>query len=76
MVRGHQKTRTFGGRGRGDGEELLSIGLGGKGARTAMSFLFFLGVVYMSRASLVSRANSLNEVFITATTDTQNDISK
>ena len=30
----------------------------------------------MSRASPVSRANSLNEVVITVTTDTQNDISK
>ena len=30
----------------------------------------------MSRASQVSRTNSLNEVLITATADTQNDISK
>ena len=30
----------------------------------------------MSRASVASRANSLNEVIITATTDIQNDISK
>ena len=35
-----------------------------------------LGVIYMSLASPVSRANSLNEVLITVTTDTQNDISK
>ena len=74
MVRGLQTTGTFGGRGRGNGEELLSIGLGGKVARAAMSFVF-LGVVYMSQASPVSRTNSLNEILITAT-DTQNDISK
>ena len=36
----------------------------------------YLGVVYMSRASPVSRANSLKEVLLTASTDTQNDISK
>ena len=30
----------------------------------------------MSRASPVIRVNSLNEVLITTTTDTQNDISK
>ena len=30
----------------------------------------------MSQASPVSRANSLDEVLITSTTDTQNDISK
>ena len=36
----------------------------------------YKGVVYMSRASPIRRANSLNEVLITTTTDTQNDISK
>ena len=39
-------------------------------------YMLFLGVVYMSLASPVSRANSFNEVLITATTDAQNDISK
>ena len=34
------------------------------------------GCLYMCRASPVSWANSPNEVLITATTDTQNDISK
>ena len=39
-------------------------------------FMFILPVVgYMNQVSLVSQANSLNEVLITATTDTQNDIS-
>ena len=45
-------------------------------ARKIASCNSALWVVYMGRASPVTQANSRNEVLITATTDTQNDISK